>query len=141
MKYLLPALFLFTGCEVLHRPGIVVRDKVAYTGKYGPGEKTADIITINGDVPGLSEVPTPYGPIRIAQVNGQGQRLIVSGTTVLGTESYPVLGGLNVTDPIAARGVADRFRAKEFWSGVTGAALSLGTAAVAGPASGAIPRP
>jgi len=105
----------FSGCEVLHRPGIIVRDKVTVAGKYGPVEKTADMISLNADIPGLSEIPTPYGPIKIAQVSGQSTRLIIDPKTkaVLGTETITTLGGLAVTEHVGARGVADRFRIKE----------------------------
>lgn len=114
------------------------------TNKYGPTEKTAKVISLNADIPGLSEVPTPYGPIRIAQVSGQRTRLIVSGTNVLGTESETILGGLAVTDHVKARGEADRFRIKETSAGVSG---GLATGALllavppAGGALGAIPKP
>lgn len=136
--FLLP--FVLCSCEVMHRPGIVVRDKVAYTNKYGPGEKMQDVLIINGDVPGLSEVPTPMGPVRIAQVSGQNEKLIISGTTVLGVEKSTILGGLFVTDHVRARGEADKSRIKEVSAGVSGAIVSGAGAALVGPGLGAIPK-
>lgn len=135
---LLASLLLFTGCEVLHRPGIIVREPVSKIGKYGAYERMEDVISINADVPGLTEIPTKRGPIRIAQVSGQNTKLILNKQGALvGTETSTIFGGLSVTDHVTARGAADRFRIKESSAGVTGAALSLiAPAAIAGPAVG-----
>lgn len=143
MRYLLLATLLLTGCaEVYWRPGISVKDKVTKAGKYGPVEKMEEVISINGDVPGLQEVPTRLGPIRIAQVSGQNSRLIIDAKTgtVLGTETTTTLGGLFVTDHVKARGVADQFRIKEVSAGVSGAIVSGAAMGVVGPGLGAIPK-
>lgn len=125
---------ILTGCEVMHRPGIVVKDRVAFIKPDGTkGEKLQDLITINGDAPGLSEVPTSRGPIKFRDTS---QTTVVAvtdpktGVTTTTTNTRP--GGLYVSEHVAVRGEADKSRAKEFWSGVSGAALSWGAALFAG---------
>lgn len=142
MKHILPAILLIgllSGCEVLHRPGIIVRDPVQKVGKNGTYEKMEDSIVINGDVPGLSEVPTRHGPIRIATVGG---RKVITTTDpktgIVTTSEEQTPGGLYVSGMIAARGAADKSRGDSFWSGVSGTLLSYGLAAFgAGVAPGA----
>jgi hypothetical protein len=128
--------------------GIRVYTPVTSAGADGSSKGgTALLISINGDIPGLSEVPTPMGPIRIdTTVQGQGSRVVLNKKgEVVGTETYPVLAGLNTSEVTRAQGEADKSRIKEAAAGVTGAALSLGAAAAAGPAAqglvNAIPVP
>lgn len=135
---------ILTGCEVLHNPGIQVYQVVHGTNKYGPSEKTAKVISINADVPGLSEVPTPYGPIRIAQVSGQNVVTTTNKDGSVVVSQTTILGGLAVTDHVKARGEADRFRIKETSAGVSGALISaaaLGAAAPLGTSAIGVAKP
>lgn len=122
---ILPALLL-SGCEVFHRPGIVIKEKISGTNKYGPYQKMADKLTVNADFPGLESVKSGDTEILIATSTSRVVQTVLDPKTgITTTTESQTPGGMYVSEHVRARGVADKSRGDSFWSGVTGAGLSL----------------
>lgn len=142
MKSLLLLLpLVLCSCEVLHRPGIVIKEEVSYTGKYGPGTKMQDKVTLNADMPGLKSVEA--AGVKIAFAPGTITTVTTatdSRTGIVTVSNSTKPSGLYVSEHVAARGDADKSRIKETSAGVSGAIVSGAGAALIGPGVGAIPR-
>lgn len=119
--------------------GIRVYDKVSVSGTHGISEKTALMLSINADIPGLQEIPTPMGPIKIDTSLRVPTTTVVTNAKgeVIGTNTGAIVAGLNTSEVTRAQGEADKSRIKETAAGVTGAALSFVAPAIAAGGVGA----
>lgn len=141
MKHILPAILFatlcLTGCEVLHRPGIVIKEKVTVATKHGPSEKMQDKVTLNADFPGLQVVEA--AGVRIA-INTSSARTVASVTDpktgITTTTETQTPGGMYVSEHVRARGVADKSRIDATAAGATGVGLTFAAPAIANGLSG-----